>query len=256
MEQFINKQLSGQTRKTYGLILTRFSKWLAGKDLPEGNKWVQEYQNELLKSGLSNKTVNMHVTVVGSFYKYKFGRKLLYDRLKEKKVQINFLSEEEVKKLLDSADGEFRTVLMFMLDTGVRVGELEEISRREHSEVKSEMTLVGKGGKQRIVIVGKETLKRLRPGLLFGKPWSVVMVQRHLRQLAKKNWIGKKIHPHMLRHTMATRMLWAGADIRDIQKMLGHSYLATTEVYTHVTDEHLREVWERCHDTQNSARRA
>lgn len=244
MQDFINKQLSDRTKKTYSLILNRFNKWLAGKDYPEGNRWVQEYQNELLGSGLSNKTVNMHITVISSFYKYKFGTKLIYDRLKENKSKVGFLNEEEIGKLLEESDGEFRTVLMFMLDTGVRVGELEEISRREDCKVTPEMTLVGKGGKQRMVIVGEKTLKRLKPGLLFGKVWTVAMIQRHLKILAEKCGITRNIHPHLTRHYFAVKMLEGGANLPEVQAMLGHSNVQTTMVYTHVTNGKLKKTWE------------
>jgi integrase/recombinase XerD len=248
MEQFINKQISNKTKQTYGEVLRRFMLWCG--ELPKGSGWVRDYQNELLKSGLGNRSINFHITTIGTFYKYKFGERLTYDRLKEKRAQVNFLSDEEVRKILDAADGEFRTVLMFILDTGVRVGELAEISRRENSEVKSEMTLVGKGGKQRMIIVGKETLARLKPGLLFGKPWSVVMVQRRLKRLAERNGIKKRVWPHMLRHTFSVNMLNNGAALPEIQRMLGHSNIQTTMIYTHVTDNRLREVWEKCQQKQ------
>lgn len=244
MEEFIKKQLAKNTQRSYARVLARLKKRYP-EELPTGNKWVRGYQEELKASGLGNRTVNHHIEIINSFYKYKFGERLLYDRLKEQKAVVEFLSEEEINRLLSAADGEFRTVLMFMLDTGVRVSELEEISRRTNSELKQDLVIVGKGGKQRMIIISNETLARLQPGQLFGKTWTVRKVQYNLKQLQKKNGFTHSIHPHMLRHTFATRMLVAGVNIQEIKDMLGHAYLSTTEIYTHVTNERLRDVWKK-----------
>jgi len=85
----------------------------------------------------------------------------------------------------------------------------------------------------------------MRNGLLLGEVITVRKAQHRLKKF--QEWIGfkKRLHPHIFRHTFATHMLWAGADITEVKEMLGHSYLSTTERYTHITQERIIEVWER-----------
>ena len=246
IDLFINLQLADNTKKTYRGILKRFSEHFNGELPAEG--WELEYLNFLKNNGLCNKSINQHTTVLVKFYQQVLGKKIKFDRLKQRAAQVNYLKMSEAKILLDAAPENFRAVLKFMLDTGVRVSELAWISRQKFTEVPGYFTILGKGDKQRVVIVSEETKELLRKemgeGLLFGKEYSVVMVQQKLRKLAKRN--GLKVHPHMLRHGFAMNMLARGADITDVKTMLGHSYLATTEVYTHVDPERIKATWEKC----------
>lgn len=243
---FLKQQLSPSTERSYALALRRFSAW-AHDTLPTGNAWTKDYVQDLLAAGLSNLSVNYHLTIVGAFYKYATGTPLQYDRLRQKSRQVEFLSPEETSALLSAATPEFEAVLSFMLDTGVRVSELVTISNTIYPTPPTEYVLAGKGGKQRILIISTATRNKLKDGLIFGQSWTVPRIQRTLKKTAQRAGLNKNVHPHMLRHTFATQMLYNGADITDIQKMLGHSYLATTQIYTHVTDDRLRDVWNKYH---------
>lgn len=217
---------------------------------------MTEYQNYLKsltsKSGspLENRTVNYHIVIVSKFYKEATGRKLVYDRLKEKPVDVQFLTADELKKLLASSEGVWKAVVAFFADSGVRVSELSNISKQRFTNgVPIEYEILGKGLKKRIVIISEQTLRLLeetyKDGLIFGQSFSIRQIQRGIDKISKTVGLNKKLHPHMLRHTMATTMLGRGVDIRNIQNMLGHSFLNTTQIYTHVVPEKLREVWKR-----------
>lgn len=251
MNDFIAIQVSENTKKNYKLVLSRFIKNYP--ELPTGTKWVKDYINLLVNSGLSNTTVNYHMTIISKFLEYTTGKKVEFDRLKEKRREVDFLTDEEVELIIKNSTAEFLPVILFMLDTGCRVGELESVSKLEFTTVPSEVLILGKGNKQRYLQISERTMSFLKHGKIFGREWTVRSVQYWLKKIAGRSGIQKNIHPHMLRHTMATKMLWNGADIKDIQNILGHQYLATTEIYTHVTPERVREVWNDYFKKRDSA---
>jgi len=171
------------------------------------------------------------------------------ERPKLRKRLPQFLTEEEVEKLIMVADN-FRNKLIVRLlyTTGLRVSELVNLNW-EDIDFKNKEIIVrsGKGGKGRIVLVDETTLKMLlkykemtgkNRGSIFDL--SVRTVQHIIKELRERAKLTKKVTPHVLRHTFATHLLEAGADIRAIQELLGHSSLSTTQIYTHVTREHIR----------------
>jgi integrase len=133
---FINKQISSSTKRNYELVIKRFLNWTDGQ-IKEGNLWVTEYQNYLKsltdKAGkpLENRTVNYHVVIVGKFYKEATGKRLEYDRLKEKPIDVQFLTNVELKKVLDNSEGVWKAVVAFFADSGLRVSELTQISKQK-----------------------------------------------------------------------------------------------------------------------------
>ena len=255
VKEFVDRQVSDSTKKTYGNVLGRAIKFY-GEKWPEesSGKWTGEYAAELSRQGCGNNTINLHLTVLGKFYKYATGEKLYYDRLKQSKREIEFLSDSETEKLIGGAGVALRPVIKFLLDTGARVGEVEKISKQTFESVPTEFCVMGKGRKQRILVISEQTSEVLRGvisnGKIFGKEWNTREIQRAVKKAGVRGKIGKNVHPHMLRHTFATKMLNDGADIEALRKMLGHSFLATTQIYTHVTDERLREVWQKFHHKQ------
>ncbi|MBI4262703.1 tyrosine-type recombinase/integrase [Candidatus Uhrbacteria bacterium] len=160
-----------------------------------------------------------------------------------------------------------KAMLEMLFSTGLRVAELVSVKRVEMNPKKGELTVRGKGGKVRLVFlsdVAREWLQKYldkRPDLspyLFARhdrrsnnaadvPLTPRSVQRMVEHYARAAGITKRITPHTLRHSLATDLLKNGADIRAVQAILGHSSITTTQIYTHVTDAHLREVHERYH---------
>lgn len=246
-QEFLARYNSKFTIRNYRQVLKRFAEWRDG--VPDQNLWTKDYIDHLIAQGMGNKTINYHLTVLSKYRQYLGGEKILFDRLKEKPAVTGFLTSDEIKTVLDGASIPLRAMISVMLDTGCRVGELEGISKQIFNSVPKEVQVTGKGLKQRVVLLSDETRKLLeqtiKGGLLFGEVITVRKAQRRLKKLGE--WVGlkKTLHPHIFRHTFATHMLWGGADITEVKEMLGHSHLSTTERYTHITQERIKEVWEK-----------
>ena len=161
------------------------------------------------------------------------------------------LSKEEVQRLLDAPNNiKHRNVLMFLYYAGLRLNELIDI---RWEDVDADRSLIhikeGKGEKDRVVFL-HEKLKVLingnKNGLIFqsdrGKEYNKRTIQQIVKNASKKAGIKKKISPHSLRHSFATHLLEGGADIRYIQKLLGHKNLQTTQVYTHVANKDIKNL--------------
>ncbi len=186
---------------------------------------------------------------------------------KEKKVPV-FLTEEEIKNLFDLPGMKLRdkAMLEILYSCGLRIEELLGLKLKNVDFISNTVTVRGKGDKERIVPVGDKALKsvmdyvneRRAEGLpydinspVFLSARSKKMDQRTARRVLH-NWfikagMTKKVSPHTLRHTFATHILDRGCDLRSVQEMLGHKNLSTTQVYTHVTIESLKKVYEKAH---------
>lgn len=161
-----------------------------------------------------------------------------------------------------------RAILELLFSTGMRVSELASLTRDRVNLKNEEFTVRGKGDKPRVVFLSnqarywiKEYLDRRRdpePYLFVshdratkGRDYDGGLTSRSIQRLveryAREAGITKRITPHVLRHTFATDLLRNGADIRSVQSMLGHSSITTTQIYTHITDERLKEVYQRFH---------
>lgn len=254
IEDFIRQYYSKNTKRTYSLVLNRFGEW-CGWSIPQDAFWMSAWKKYLIELGLGNKTVNQGLIIVNQFHRYSTGREILYTRLKEEPTKIEFLNNNEITKLLTSKDIVGCGIIRFMLDSGVRLAELIEISERDITgDIPKEWVIIGKGSKQRMVMISDETIGFIsnirRGGLIFGTKLNARGVQRKLYRIGIEVGLKKRLHPHMLRHTSATVSLQTGANIVDVQRMLGHSNIGTTQIYTHVTDDRLRSVWERCFENR------
>lgn len=193
--------------------------------------------------------------------------KLIKNPKKEHKLP-NFLQYDEFIKLIDELkkdddlDIRNRLILELLYATGLRVSELVNICLKDISFQDLSIKVLGKGNKERIVYFGEYALDILnkylngyRNDLLNGKCSEYLLINKNgdhlqvhgveeaLDQIAKKASLNHKISPHVLRHTFATHLLNDGADLRTVQTLLGHSSLSTTQIYTHITNERLREVY-------------
>ena len=181
------------------------------------------------------------------------------------------LSVQEVEALLDSCPTETpvgvrdRALLELLYATGARVSELLGLNVDDVQDSEGVITVTGKGNKQRLVPVGKHTqaavnayLVRVRPAFATGKSHALFLNTRGgalsrqsawtvLKQAAQRAGIEKEISPHTLRHSFATHLLEGGADVRTVQELLGHASVTTTQIYTHVTADNLRQVWQEAH---------
>lgn len=231
---------------------------------------------------LKKTTQNYHVIVLRGFLRYlaKEGvASALPERIETAKMperQVDFLEADEFERLCHAAEGTSETarrdraLLEFLFSSGLRVSELVGLDRESVNLEAGELTVRGKGGKLRMVFVSDraraalqrylDARKDVDPALFvstrrgFAEKSSaddlritVRTVERIVARLAAKAGLTKQVHPHTLRHSFATDLLRNGADIRSVQALLGHSSITTTQIYTHVTDEGLREVHEKFH---------
>lgn len=235
---------------------------------------------------LKKNTQSYHAIVLRSFL--KFLAKQDIKTLSAEKIevghtptrQVDFLDPDEVERIIFATQGSTlrnlrdRAILELLFSSGLRVSELTSLDRQHINLEKEEFSVRGKGSKLRIVFISpsaKGALTRYldhrtdtdaalfislpKKGLINEKnrkrdtlrltPRSVERIVKHY---ATKAGIVKDVHPHTLRHSFATDLLINGADIRSVQAMLGHASITTTQIYTHVTNEHLKEIHKSFHD--------
>lgn len=227
---------------------------------------------------LKKKTQNYYLIGLRAFLKYLAKHKiesLSAERIELAKIperSLDLITPEELNRLLDSPDGEDeksfrdRAILQLLFSTGLRVSELCSLTRDVNFRA-GEFSIRGKGNKIRVVFVSDEAkdavdkyLKKRKDmdDVLFVKVdkeksknekegLSTRSIERIVKHYAVKAGISKKVTPHIIRHCFATDLLSNGADIRSVQMMLGHANIATTQVYTHITDKQLKDIHKKFH---------
>ena len=239
------------------------------------------YKNPF-KGNLKRQTQNYFLVALRSFFRYLVKQKLpvlspdMIELGKLRDRNIKFLSENDLERLFRSVDTtdepgvRDRTILEVLFSTGLRVSELAALNREKVNLDAGEFGVLGKGGKMRVVFISQKAKEWLTKYLSMRKdPYaslfirysgpsddnltdqkrrlSVRSIERMVDKYRKKSGILDKIGPHALRHSFATDLLSHGADLRSVQEMLGHKNIATTQIYTHVTNARLREVHEKYH---------
>jgi len=257
---------SPRTRHRYVLQISRMAGEI-GK--PLSSLTAEDLRKYLLRikhrRSLSNSTVYSQVNAIRAFFKVLSDNGVIEDNPaeelpipKRQRKLPTYLSPRELSALLEESRRNLRDhcLLEFIYATGVRVSEAVEM-RVESVNLADRTAFVrrGKGGKDRLVIMSEHVARELQEYLnkrstpspfLFTNRWGRKLTPRYVEKMisryAEKAGIEKKVTPHVLRHTFATHMLENNVDIRAIQELLGHSSLATTQVYTHVTAERLKRL--------------
>lgn len=234
---------------------------------------------------LKKNTQAYHAIVIRTFLKYlakQDVKTLAAEKVEVGKMpdrQVDFLEYDEVERLMAATEGNTvktlrdRAILELLFSSGLRVSELTGLDRAHLNLDKEEFSVRGKGSKLRIVFISPSAKDALRAyldrrqdvdpalfvshgkkGLVNKKnakrdtlrltPRSIARIVKHY---AKKAGIVKDVHPHTLRHSFATDLLVNGADIRSVQSMLGHASITTTQIYTHITNERLKEIHQSFH---------
>lgn len=279
----IEKGLAPSTLGSYRSDLEDFSDFLQRTgcgDWPEtGRRHIVAYLAHLQKLGRAPATVSRHMASLRSFYQFLSREGLIevdptgqLDSPKADKRLPRVLNVEEVERLLAAPEGltpmalRDRAMLEMLYATGVRVSELVSLNVTDVNLNMGYVKCYGKGSKERIVPLGSAALEAAHayltrgragllkngdPGALFvnhqGKRLSRQGFWKILKKYARTAGIQKAITPHTLRHSFATHLLENGADLRAVQEMLGHADISTTQIYTHVTQTRLKDVYERTH---------
>ena len=244
--------------------------------------WLNRYQTEKGK-GLSVTTQAYHLIALRGFLKYLAKRNIksldpvLVELPRTHRPQVTFLHVDEIDRILaeiplDTEDGlRDRAIFELLFSTGLRISELTGLNRGDVNLTRREFMVRGKGQKDRPVFISQSAADAVQdylderkdklPALFLNNSRNQPMVgtsgdyrrltprsiERIINKYVRAAGITKHVTPHTLRHSFATDLLMNGADLRSVQSLLGHSNISTTQIYTHVTDPHLKDVHEKFH---------
>lgn len=247
--------------------------------------WLNRYKN-YNDDELSTITQSYHLIALRGFLNYLSKRdiaSLSPEKIELPKVsrrQVTFLYPDEIERIIEQIDLSAepglrdRAIIELLFSSGLRVSELINLNRDNVNTKRREFMVRGKGKKDRPVFVSEGASDHIEnylnsrndnlPPLFISysrnhvptnsgnyRRLSARSIQRIINHYARLGGITKHVSPHTMRHSFATDLLMNGADIRSVQAMLGHSSISTTQVYTHVTDEHLHEVHKKFHSETN-----
>lgn len=279
----VERGLAQNTLESYGRDLRQFQTFLQNSQLDflqnSNRDTILSYLNNLQVKGRAVSTISRNLAAIKSFYQY-----LVRERHLEKDPAVNLESpklEKKLPKILSIAEVEEllkqpntfqptglrdKSMLELLYATGIRVSELINLNISDVNLDMGYIKCYGKGSKERIVPLGsiaakcaQEYINKGRPKLVRTYEESSLFVNHHGNRLTRQGFwkiikkyaleanITKDITPHTLRHSFATHLLENGADLRSVQEMLGHADISTTQIYTHVTKNHLKEVYDKTH---------
>ena len=276
--------LSANTRQAYERDLRLFCKTLGFKNsdalVNVSREQITGYMTQLKEKGLAAATIARKLAAIKAFYRFMTAEGYMDANPAEvveagtKGIKLpRVLSEDEVVRLLNQPDittsegFRDRTMLEVLYATGMRVSELINLTLERVDLNMKYIIAFGKGSKERIVPLGsvaaeflQQYLEKVRPKLTHaGRNTNIVFLafggheltrQRFwqiIRGYGRKANINKVLTPHILRHSFATHLLDNGADLRSVQELLGHSDISTTQIYTHLTNKRLRDIYAKAH---------
>jgi integrase/recombinase XerD len=279
----IEKGASGNTLEAYGRDLKRYLTFLEQRGISEARsvapQTVVDFLVQIKSEGLSANSMNRALAALRGFYNYLLQESVLEEsplaHIELAKVWMRLpdtVSQEEMNRILSGPEVSTpsglrdRAMLELLYATGLRVTELIGLSMNSINWQVGFLVVMGKGGKERVVPVGKTAydfvrryVDEARPKFVRSKTTEVLFLNRFGRAFtrqglwkiivgyAQKAGLQKNVHPHTFRHSFASHLLEGGADLRAVQVMLGHSDISTTQIYTHVTRERLKEVHRKYH---------
>ena len=279
----VERGLSENTIASYGIDLKLFLEYLRENEIPSfkqvNKEVIVNYMQAEKNNNKANSSILRSVSSLRKFFQYLAQEKiiekdpmLLIDTPKKKQHLPQVLTKEEVEKLLHSPNtGQVlglrdRAMLELMYATGLRISEIINLKLEDLHLTMGTLQTLGKGHKERIVPVGDEAIKWInryleeaRPKLLKQKRSNYLFLNFHgnnltrqglwknLKAEVRKAGIQKNITPHTLRHSFATHILENGADLRIVQELLGHADISTTQIYTHLSNKQLADIYNRAH---------
>ncbi|MGI6620098.1 MAG: site-specific tyrosine recombinase XerD [Bacillota bacterium] len=277
------KGLATNTLESYGRDLRQYCGFLSedASQTPEtaSQATIVAYLMMLRKQGKATATIARRLAALKAFYQFMLKENYVTkdptDELSSPKLERKLpkvLTVDEVDKLLNQPDTATpagirdKAMLEVLYATGIRVSELVSLNLGDIDFNEGFVRCIGKGSKERVVPMGELAINSLKAYLSKGRPKlaanpeeNALFLNHHGRRLTRQGFwkivkkyaaqlgIRKEITPHTLRHSFATHLLENGADIRAVQEMLGHADISTTQIYTHVTKDRLKDVYARSH---------
>ena len=282
------RRLSVNTIKAYQRDLNRLLDFLDGREVTRwseiDNKCARAYPASLYQSGIAGSSIQRMLSGCRSFFEFLLKNGVVslnpFEGVaapRSRRKLPETLSVDELSELLSRHDGSAiavrdQAMLELFYTSGMRLSELAALDFDTPDFEAGEISVIGKGNKQRIVPVGSKAREALREWLgrrnelaletetaLFvnnrGLRISVRGIQYRLNQWAKASGLGRRLHPHMLRHSFASHVLESSGDLRAVQEMLGHSDISTTQIYTHLDFQHLARVYDKAHPRARKPRK-
>ena len=274
----VEKNASGHTVTNYKIDLKDFSESIKDKPIEQITHLdVRLFLARMKEKNFARRSIARKMACLRSFFKFLYreghiksnpSASLSTPKI-EKKLPI-FLNVDDAAKLLESPDLSDdtglrdRAILETLYSTGIRVGELVGLDKEDIDFISGVLKVCGKGRKERLVPIGDKALRAIRAyfekigvsDINERKPVFINKSKRRVSDRAVRRIVHKYIHktslnenisPHSLRHSFATHMLDRGADLRSVQELLGHANLSTTQIYTHVTTERLKSIYDKVH---------
>ncbi|MCS7080334.1 MAG: site-specific tyrosine recombinase XerD [Chloracidobacterium sp.] len=276
----VERGLAANTLEAYGRDLAKLARFAAERQkdvLTLERTDLAAFVEALFTAGLDARSVERALVVVRNFYKFlvldghrRTDPTVTLAQPKSWQTLPKFLTPEEIEKLLQQPDitteagARDRAILELLYATGLRVSELCSLKIGDVNRDVGYLVCLGKGSKERQVPIGRSALAALNRYLQFraarrdaqdhrylfvtarGRPLTRQTCWKLVSEYGRQAGLGT-VTPHMIRHTFATHLLEHGADLRSVQMLLGHADLATTQIYTHVTSERLRETYRKFH---------
>ena len=274
----IDKNYSNNTISSYKNDLVKFLEYI-GKDLKKVNKNdIDSYIQFLHKEGYNERSINRSLSCLKSLYKFLLTEKIIdiniakdVEASKQKKALPKVLSEEDINmlldiKLVDPFSYRNKAMLEMMYATGMRVSELINVKVFDIDFESDLVRVVGKGSKERVIPLGdyaiyyvKKYYDEYRSFFLIKGEKDQLFLNNHgeamsrqgffkmIKNLAEEQGVKKDFSPHTLRHSFATHLLAHGADLRSIQEMLGHSDISTTQIYTNLSFNEVKDNYQDSH---------
>ncbi len=280
------KNYSENTVKGYASDIISFLIWLDSDCLKVDLNKLREYQHFIQRFNYKKTTILRKIASIRGFYKYLYREKYIdinpADSLiapKKGKSLPKFLTDDEMEKILDNVDISTpagyrnKTILEILWATGMRVSELSGLNFENLELESNEIRVFGKGAKERIVLISNRAKKYLEQYIKTARPLVIGVngikpneedtspvfinntgyrlqtktIRNVINQVVEKIQLPKHVTPHMFRHSFATRLIENGADLRIVQELLGHTSISNTQIYTHVSTQHLKDVYNNSH---------
>ena len=282
----VEKNFSKHTIRAYNSDILSFLLWLDTTQIEETNHTkLKEYLIFIQRFNYTKTTLARKIAAIRTFYRFLYREKIIdvnpansVHAPKKNKSLPKFLSNNEIEQILNNIKIETpagyrnRVILELLYATGMRISELSNLNFENLNLEENEITVMGKGAKERIVLVStraKEFLQKYINNVRFmivedgqqpeqtenspvfinktGYRLQPQSVRAAINDIVKKIELPKKVTPHVFRHSFATKLLENGADLRVVQELLGHASISNTQIYTHISTERLKEVYNKSH---------
>jgi len=277
------RNASPYTVRNYTTDLLGFFQFLRDRDIDSlkgvDRHVLRDYLSYLMEKGFVKASIARKLSAIRSFYRYLLREEIISvspvattSSPKLDRRLPSFLTIEEVGRLLEAPDLSTPqglrdcALLELLYASGLRVSELVSLNLEQVNLDSNEVRVWGKGSKERIVLMGEPAARALSTYLTRGRPeflgkkgtnalflnrYGGRLIERRVQRILEKYTdiagIGRRVYPHMLRHTFATHLLDGGADLRVVQELLGHASLSSTQIYTHVSKSQAKKVYLSAH---------